>query len=49
MVREAAMAALREDMNAAEVGRRHLEAALAAANPSLTDADLARWGSFRAR
>ena len=49
VVREAAMAALREDMNAAVVGRRHLEAALAAANPSLTDADLARWGSFRAR
>ena len=48
VVREAAMAALREDMNAAEVGRRHLESALAAANPSLTDADLARWGSFRA-
>ena len=29
VVREAAMAALREDMNAAEVGRRHLESALA--------------------
>ena len=48
VVREAALAALREDMSALEVGQRHLEAALAAANPSLTDADLVAWSSFRA-
>ena len=46
LVREAAMAALREDMGAAQVQQRHLDAALAAANPALTEADLVKWASF---
>jgi len=46
VVREAALAALRENMGAVEVAQRHVDAALAAANPALTEADLAAWGAF---
>lgn len=46
VVQEAALAALREDMSALSVGQRHLEAALAAANPALSEADLVAWSSF---
>lgn len=46
VMREAALAALREDMGALEVKHRHVEAALAAANPALSEADLVAWGSF---
>jgi len=28
------------------VAQRHVDAALAAANPALTEADLAAWGAF---
>jgi len=29
-----------------EVAQRHLDAALSAANPALSEGDLARWGAF---
>ncbi|PNG99305.1 hypothetical protein TSOC_014919, partial [Tetrabaena socialis] len=45
--REAALAALREDLEgAAEVGGRHFEAALRAVRPALTPELLARYAAW---
>ena len=48
VIREAALAALRQDMDATAVTAAHVDAALAATRPALAESDLARWASFRA-
>ena len=48
VIREAALAALRQDMGASAVAAAHVDAALAATRPALAESDLARWASFRA-
>ena len=48
VIREAALAALRQDMGASAVAAAHVDAALAATRPALAESDLAKWASFRA-
>ena len=48
VIREAALAALREDMGAEQVTAAHVDAALRATRPALAESDLAKWASFRA-
>jgi SpoVK/Ycf46/Vps4 family AAA+-type ATPase len=48
VIREAALAALRENMDARAVTAAHVDAALAATRPALAESDLAKWASFRA-
>ena len=48
VIREAALAALRENMDATEVTNAHIENVLKTAKPALTESDLAKWASFRA-
>ena len=48
VIREAALAALREDMGAEQVTAAHVDAALSATRPALAESDLAKWASFRA-
>ena len=48
VIREAALAALRENMDATAVTAAHVDAALAATRPALAESDLAKWASFRA-
>jgi transitional endoplasmic reticulum ATPase len=48
VIREAALAALRENMDATEVTNAHIENVLKTAKPALTENDLAKWASFRA-
>jgi len=49
VIREAALAALREDEGAREVAKRHVDAAVRGANASLTEEDLRRWEAFAKR
>tara|TARA_B110000902_G_scaffold264738_1_gene347008 strand:- start:171 stop:2726 length:2556 start_codon:yes stop_codon:yes gene_type:complete len=48
VIREAALAALRENMDATEVTNAHIKNVLKTAKPALTENDLAKWASFRA-
>ena len=48
VIREAALAALREDLGAEQVTAAHVDAALRATRPALAESDLAKWASFRA-
>jgi SpoVK/Ycf46/Vps4 family AAA+-type ATPase len=47
LVREASLAALRDDLNTLQVTQKHLLAALDEMNPTLSEADFSYWSSFK--